>query len=141
MRRRLRYAIVVAAALTPLFGLTGRSAEREGARPAAYSFELVEIPTPPLGGLKLPNSALEPLDWDALDRVGSQMITLQPSLLFCRAVVLCFRPCCRRARRGRCIPPLTQVCHQALADGQLSEEQARTFFEHNFRPSAHNQVG
>jgi membrane-bound lytic murein transglycosylase A len=29
---------------------------------------------------------------------------------------------------------LTQVCRQALAVGQLTDDQARIFFEHNFRP-------
>jgi len=46
------------------FGRTGHSAERE-IRLAAHLFESVEIPTPLLGGLKFPNSALEPVDWDA----------------------------------------------------------------------------
>jgi membrane-bound lytic murein transglycosylase A len=29
---------------------------------------------------------------------------------------------------------LTQVCRQALAVGHLADDQARIFFEHNFRP-------
>jgi hypothetical protein len=128
MRRRLRFAIVVAAALTPLFGLTGRSAERDRARPAAYSFESVEIPTPPLGGLKLPNSALEPIDWDALIgwAVDDHAAAFATFLSSCRPLLKTVLPL---SDMRPMYSALKRVCHQALAAGPLTDEQARVFFE------------
>ena len=140
MRRRLRYAIVVAAALTPLFGLTGRSAERQRARPAAYSFESVEMPTPPLGGLKLPNSALEPMDWDALIgwAVDDHAAAFATFLSSCRPLLKTVLP---SSDTRPMYSALKHVCHQALTAGPLTDEQARVFFENNFRPLRITKLG
>jgi membrane-bound lytic murein transglycosylase A len=140
MHCRLRYAIVVAAALTPLFGLTGRSAERERARPAAYSFESVEIPTPPLGGLKLPNSALEPIDWDALIgwAVDDHAAAFATFLSSCRPLLKTVLPL---SDTRPMYSALKRVCHQALTAGPLTDGQARVFFENNFRPLRITKLG
>lgn len=140
MRRRLRYAIVVAVALTPLFGLTGRSAERQRARPAAYSFESVEMPTPPLGGLKLPNSALEPMDWDALIgwAVDDHAAAFATFLSSCRPLLKTVLP---SSDTRPMYSALKHVCHQALTAGPLTDEQARVFFENNFRPLRITKLG
>jgi peptidoglycan lytic transglycosylase A len=140
MRCRLRYGIVIAAALTPLFGRTGHSAEREIPRLAAHSFESVEIPTPLLGGLKLPNSALEPVDWDALSgwTVDDHAAAFATFLSSCRPLLQTAPP--SNGTRPMNFA-LKHVCHQALAAGPLTDEQARLFFENNFRPLRITKLG
>jgi hypothetical protein len=54
----------------PLLGLpaqSGQGAERPRTQLAARSFELIEEPTFRPEPLKLPGSALEPVDWNELD--------------------------------------------------------------------------
>jgi membrane-bound lytic murein transglycosylase A len=140
MRRRLRSAIVVAAALTPLFGLTSHSAERERGRLAVHSIEWVETPTPPLGALTLPDSALEPVDWDALSgwAVDDHAIAFGTFLSSCRPLLRTVLP------SGNTRPmylALKSICHQALSVGPLTDEQARMFFETNFRPLRITKLG
>jgi membrane-bound lytic murein transglycosylase A len=140
MRRRLRYAIVVAAALAPLFGPTSYGAQRERTPRTAHSFELVETPTPPLGGLKLPNSALEPIDWDALSgwTVDDHAAAFATFLSSCRPLLRTVMPA---SDTRPMYSALKHVCHQALAAAPLTDERARVFFEHNFRPLRITKLG
>jgi membrane-bound lytic murein transglycosylase A len=140
MRHCLRYAIVVAAALTPLFGPSGHSAERERARLSAHSFELVETPTPPLGSLKLPDSALEPVDWDALSgwAVDDHAAAFATFLSSCRPLLRTVLP---SSDTRPMYLALKHICRQALAGGPLTDEQARVFFENNFRPLRITKLG
>ena len=66
MYRRLQYVVVAAAVVTPLIGPPGYGAARPIVKPAAHSLESVDLSKPPPEPLKLPNSALEPIDWNAL---------------------------------------------------------------------------
>jgi membrane-bound lytic murein transglycosylase A len=140
MYRRLRYAVVVAAALTPLLSPAGYSAERARARPAVRAFESVEIPTSPLGALKLPNSALEPIDWDALSgwAVDDHAAAFATFLSSCRPLIRTVLP--SSGTRPMYLA-LKHICHQALAAGPLTDEQARVFFENNFRPLRITKLG
>ena len=70
MYQGLQHAIVIVAVVTPLLGLSAQSvqgAERPRTQLAARSVELIEEPTFQPEPLKLPGSALEPIDWNALD--------------------------------------------------------------------------
>jgi membrane-bound lytic murein transglycosylase A len=140
MRVYLRYAIVVAAALTPLFGPTGHSAQRERARLAAHLFELVEVPTPPLGALKLPSSTLEPIDWGALSgwAVDDHAAAFAAFLSSCRPLLRTVMP---SSDTRPMYLALKHVCYQALTAGPLTDEQAQQFFENNFRPLRITKLG
>jgi membrane-bound lytic murein transglycosylase A len=137
---RLRYAIVVATILTPLFGSSSHSAERGIARLAAHSFESVEISAPLSGGLKLPNSALEPIDWDTLSgwAADDHAAAFATFLASCRALLQTAVP--SRGTRPMYFA-LKHVCHEALATGPLTEGSARMFFENNFRPLRVTKLG
>jgi hypothetical protein len=62
-----RYAVVAAAIVAPLLAppSTGAAA-RPIVHPVVHSLEPSDLPKPPTEPLKLPNSALEPIDWNAL---------------------------------------------------------------------------
>jgi hypothetical protein len=133
---RLRHTVVTATVITPLLGLAtqpGNGAERPRTQLAARSFELVEVSMPRPEPLKLPGSALEPIDWNTLDgwAVDDHAAAFATFLASCRPLVRTMLP------KGETRPmyfALTHVCRQALATGRLAEEQARMFFENNFRP-------
>jgi membrane-bound lytic murein transglycosylase A len=140
MYRRLRYAVVAAAIVTPLLGLPGHGVERPRAQLVARSLKPDDVSTPRPEPLKLPDSALEPIDWNSLDGWAAD----DHAAAFATFLASC-RP------RLRTIPPegetrpmyfgLTQVCRRALAAGRLAEEQARIFFERNFRPLRITKLG
>jgi membrane-bound lytic murein transglycosylase A len=143
MHRRLRHTVVTAIVITPLLGLPGQpghGAERPRTQLAARSFELVEVSTPRPEPLKLPGSALEPIDWNALDgwAVDDHAAALATFLASCRPLLRTPLP------KGETRPmyfALTHVCRQALAAGRLAKEQARMFFENNFRPLRITKLG
>ncbi len=143
MVQRLRHAIVIVAAVTPLLGLpaqSGQGAERPRIQLAARSFELVEEPTFRSEPLKLRGSALEPLDWSALDgwAVDDHALAFATFLASCRPLLRTMLP------KGEARPmyfALRHVCRDALAVGRLAEEQARMFFESNFRPLRITKLG
>jgi hypothetical protein len=64
---------------------------------------LIEEPTFQPEPLKLRGSALEPIDWSALD--GWAVDNHAAALATFLASFRCCGPCCRRARRARCISP------------------------------------
>jgi len=140
MYHSLQCAVVTTAVLTPLFGLPGHAAERPRLQLAARSFEPVEIATPPSEPLKLPNSALEPVDWNALNgwAADDHAAAFGAFLASCRPMLRTFVP---DAETRPMYSALKRVCRRALAAGQITEEQARTFFESNFRPLRITKLG
>ena len=141
--RSIRYAVPTAGVFMLLFGLAaqcGDPAERPGTEFAALSFERGEASAPRAEPLRLPDSQLEPIDWNALDgwAADDHAAALTTFLASCRPLL-------------RTIPPkdetrpmyfaLRDVCRRALAAGPPAEERARLFFEGNFRPLRLNRLG
>jgi len=137
---RLAYAVVAATVITLLLGLSGHTAQRVRSQLAAHSFEPDNVSKPLPEPLKLPNSVLEPIEWNALDgwAADDHAAAFTTFLASCRPLLRTMLPA------GETRPmyfALAQVCLRALAGGQLSEGQARTFFEHNFRPLRITKLG
>jgi membrane-bound lytic murein transglycosylase A len=137
---RLRFVVVVATVVTPLLGLPGHSAARPRAQPVAHSLEPAAASTLGPEPLKLPDSALEPIDWNALDgwAVDDHAAAFATFLTSCRPLLR------TNLSAGETRPmyfALMQVCRRALAAGQLAQEQARMFFERNFRPLRITKLG
>ena len=90
--------------------------------------------------LMLPDSALEPIEWDALKgwAADDHTAAFAAFLTSCRALI-------RTSRRDNEKRPmygaLMQVCSRALAAGQLTDDQVRLFFERNFRPLRITKLG
>ena len=131
--RRFAFAVVVAAVATPLLSLPSHGAARQRVQPAAHSVEPIRAPTPGPEPLKFPDSALEPIDWNALDGWAAD----DHAAAFATFLTSC-RPLLRTSRAvGETRPmyfAMMQVCRRALAAGRLAREQAQMFFEHSFRP-------
>jgi membrane-bound lytic murein transglycosylase A len=141
MYRSLRYAVVAAGVVTPLLGLSaqpGHGTERSKPQLVARSLVPDDVPRPE--PLRLPDSALEPIDWYALDgwAVDDHAAAFATFLVSCRPMLRTIKP------QGETRPmyfALTHVCQRALAAGRLSDEQARMFFERNFRPLRITKLG
>ncbi len=139
--RRWRYAIV--AVVAPVFFLPMQFAQSAAPSKA-------RLPTRPLvvhaiaslrpETLSFPNSALEPIEWSALDgwRVDDHAAAFATFLTSCR---LLLRTSLRDGETRPMFFALMQVCRQALAAGRLTDDQARLFFEHNFRPLRITKLG
>jgi membrane-bound lytic murein transglycosylase A len=137
--RRLQYVVVAAAVIAPVFCLPSYGA----ARPMVHAMlrsVLTDVPKPLPEPLKLPNSALEPVDWSALDRWAAD----DHAAAFATFLASC-HPLLRTIPAKSEIRPmylaLTHVCRQALAAGRPTAEQARVFFERNFRPLRISKLG
>src|SRR5215469_51753 len=90
--------------------------------------------------LRLPNTAIEPIEWNALngweaDDHAAAFATFSTS---CRPLL---RASVQEGDKRPMYLALTQVCRQALAVGRLTDDQARLFFEHNFRPLHITKLG
>src|SRR5262249_9514274 len=137
--RRLQYVVVVAAVVAPLFG-AGHGAARTNVKPAPHSLDPFDVSKPPPEPLKLRNSALEQIDWHALGGLATD----DHAAAFATFVASC-RPLLRTILSKTETRPmslaLTHVCRQALAVGRPTAEQARTFFERNFRPLRITKLG
>ena len=140
MCRLSRYALVAAAVVTPLLGPPSHGAARPIVQPAAHSLEPGDVSKPIPEPLKLPNSALEPIDWSAL----GGWATDDHAAAFATFVTSC-RPLLRTILSKSETRPmylaLIHVCRQALATGRPTAEQARMFFERNFRPLRITKLG
>jgi membrane-bound lytic murein transglycosylase A len=143
MYRSLRHIVVTAAVImlpSCLAAHSSHGAERPGAQLATRSLEPANASAPGPAPLTLPDSQLEPLDWNALggwaaDDHGAAFATL---LVSCRPLVRTITP------KGETRPmyfALKDVCRRALAADRLSNEQARLFFERNFRPLRISKLG
>jgi membrane-bound lytic murein transglycosylase A len=143
MYRRLRYAVAAAGIVAPLLGLLGQpghGAERSTAQLVARSLELDDVSSPRPEPLRLPDSALEPIDWNALEgwAADDHAAAFATFLVSCRPMLRTIPP------QGETRPmyfALTNVCQRALAAGRLADEQARMFFERNFRPLRITKLG
>ncbi len=141
--RRLRYAVMTAGVVMLLFGLaaqSGHGAERHGVQVAARSPEPNEASAPRPEPLTLPDSQLEPIDWNALERwaADDHVAAFTTFLASCRPLLRTIPPA------GETRPmyfALKHVCRRALSVGLLAETQARLFFESNFRPVRISKTG
>jgi peptidoglycan lytic transglycosylase A len=90
--------------------------------------------------LRLPDTAVEPIEWNALNgwKADDHAAALATFLTSCRPLV---RAAVREGDKRPMYVALTQVCRQALAVGRLTNDQARVFFEHNFRPLRITKLG
>ena len=87
------------------------------------------------------DSALEPLDWSALDgwTTDDHSAAFATFLASCRPLLKTILP--RGEMRFDVPRPGPHVCRQAVVVGQLAPEQARIFFERNFRPLRITKLG
>ena len=108
--------------------------------PVVHSLMPSDVPKPQAEPLRLPNAALEPIDWNAL----GGWATDDHAAAFATFVASC-RPLLRTVLSKSETRPmylaLTHVCRQALAAGRPTAEQARMFFERNFRPLRITKLG
>ncbi len=138
-----RYAVTIAGVLTPLLGLSAQPSHRLEQPRTQLTVRSLE-PAPALTSgpepLRLSDSALEPIEWTALDGWAAD----DHAAAFATFLASC-RPLLRTALpKGETRPmyfALVHVCRQALAAGHLAEEQARLFFEQNFRPLRITKLG
>jgi membrane-bound lytic murein transglycosylase A len=145
-KRHFRYAVVLAALITPLFdfpaqtahGLTRLKAPLP-ARSLANDLSIVQAEP-----LRLPDSALEPIDWNALDgwQTDDHDAAFATFLASCHPLLRA-GPSEARKRPTSLVMSLAlaHVCQQALTIGRLTEDQARMFFERNFRPLRITKLG
>jgi membrane-bound lytic murein transglycosylase A len=133
MCRLLQYAFVSAALVAPLLAATGHGMARPRIQFAARPLAPVGISTPGLEPLRFPDTALEPIDWNALDgwAADNHASALGTFLASCRRLL---RTIPAKSEMRPMYFAMTHVCSQAVAVGRLNAEQARTFFERNFRP-------
>jgi hypothetical protein len=128
---------VLAGVLTPLLGIpiqAGYFVDQPTALRALNS-----VGRPAQDPLRFPNSALEPIDRDSLDDWGTD----DHAAAFATFLTSC-RPLLRTNPKGQLRPmyyTLKDAYQKALAAGQLAEEQARLFFERNFRPLHITKLG
>jgi peptidoglycan lytic transglycosylase A len=139
MYGHLRYA-VLGAMVVMLLGLPGHGAERPRGKLPTHSFVANDVSTPPSEPLRLPDSAFEPIDWSTLDGwpTDDHATAFATFLASCRPLLRTIMP---KGEMRLMYFALTHVCRQALAAGRLVEEQARMFFERNFRPLRITKLG
>jgi membrane-bound lytic murein transglycosylase A len=90
--------------------------------------------------LRLPNTAIEPIEWNALNgwEADDHAAAFATFLTSCRPLL---RASVQEGDKRPMYLALTQVCRQALAVDRLTDDQARMFFEHNFRPLHITKLG
>ena len=96
--------------------------------------------TPQPEPLRFSDAAIEPIEWTAVkgwsaDDHAAALVTFLAS---CRALL---RTSVREVNKRPMYAALTKVCRQALAMGRLTQDQARLFFERNFRPLRITKLG
>jgi membrane-bound lytic murein transglycosylase A len=143
MYGRWRYAVVAARIVTPLLVLSLQSALAVGPlkeQIAARSIAAGSVSTPQPKPLRLPDSALEPIDWNTLDgwQADDHAAAFATFLASCRPL-LHTNPA--KGEKRPMYLALTHACREAVAAGRLADEQARIFFERNFRPLRISKLG
>jgi membrane-bound lytic murein transglycosylase A len=132
-----RYVLVTAGIGILLFSLTAQySHSAEWPKTHQLIIRAVkpdEASTPQLEPLKLPDAQLEPIAWGALQgwTADNHSLAFKTFLESCRPL-LRSSPAKREARPMYFA--LKHVCRLALDAGRLAKDQARLFFERNFRP-------
>jgi membrane-bound lytic murein transglycosylase A len=127
--------VMIVGIVTQLLGLSAEAAPDLERRSQVPTFPLAIFgpsttqPEP----LRLSNTALEPIEWNSLQGWGADdhAAAFATFLTSCRPLL---RTSLRDAERRSMYIALMQVCRQALAAGRLTNDQARPFFERNFRP-------
>jgi membrane-bound lytic murein transglycosylase A len=104
------------------------------------SVKAIGISTLPPEPLRLPNTAIEPIDWNTLKgwEADDHAAAFATFLTSCRPLL---RASVQEGDKRPMYLALTQVCRQALAVGRLTDDQARIFFEDNFRPLHITKLG
>jgi membrane-bound lytic murein transglycosylase A len=125
---------VAAVAIVLLFAPAAQSAqaaERAKAEPAAREPDKASAGEPE--PLKLPDSQLEPIGWNALDgwAADDHAASFAAFLASCRPLLRTVAP---ESEMRPMYAALKDVCRRAVAAGALAREPARRFFERNFRP-------
>src|SRR5262249_42437488 len=126
---------VVVGIVAQVVGLSAHAAAGLGRKPQ------LAPPPPPIFGpstappepLRLRATALEPIEWNALKGWSGddQVAAFATFLASCRSLL---RSSLRQNEKRPMYAALTQVCRRALVAGGLAKDQARLFFERNFRP-------
>jgi len=90
--------------------------------------------------LRLTDAAIEPIEWNALHGwpADDHVAALATFLASCRPLL---RTSLREADKRPMYAALIEVCRRALAIGRLTQDQARLFFERNFRPLRITKLG
>jgi membrane-bound lytic murein transglycosylase A len=114
--------------------------ERPRAELAVRSLAASDVSTARPEPLQLTDSALEPIEWNALKgwAADDHATAFATFLTSCRPLL---RTNVAQGKKRPMYVALTQVCRQALAAGRLTEDQARLFFERNFRPLRVTKLG
>jgi membrane-bound lytic murein transglycosylase A len=132
---RWRYTLVVAGLITALLRLPAQPAHGSAGQRvvAARSLAANDLSKTQPEPLKLPDSALEPVDWNALEgwRADDHAAAFVAFLASCRPLL---HTSPAESDKRPIYLALRRVCQQALAGGRLPEDEARLFFERNFRP-------
>src|SRR6516165_4883643 len=104
------------------------------------SVKAIGTSTLPPEPLRLPNTAIEPIDWNTLKgwEADDHAAAFATFLTSCRPLL---RASVQEGDKRPMYLALTQVCRQALAVGRLTDDQARIFFEDNFRPLHITKLG
>ena len=90
--------------------------------------------------MRLPDAAIEPIEWNALKgwSADDHVAALATFLASCHPLL---RTGLREADKRPMYAALVEVCRQAVAAGRLAQDQARLFFERNFRPLRITKLG
>ena len=90
--------------------------------------------------LRLPDTALEPIDWNDLKgwSADDHAAAFATFLASCRPLL---RSKLSGGEKRPMYPALLEVCRRALAVGRLTDDQARLFLERNFRPLRITKLG
>src|SRR6266480_1434866 len=125
--------VMIVGIVTQLLGLSAQAApgvERKSQVPT-FPLAIFGPSTTQPEPLRLSDTALEPIEWNALKgwRADDHAAAFATFLTSCRPLL---RTSLRDSERRS--DALMQVCRQALAAGRLTDDQARLFFERNFRP-------
>src|SRR5690348_2693278 len=90
--------------------------------------------------LRLPDAAVEPIEWNSLKGWSDDdhVAALATFLASCRPLL---RTSLAETDKRPMSAALVEVCRRAFAAGRLTHDQARLFFERNFRPLRITKLG
>jgi membrane-bound lytic murein transglycosylase A len=90
--------------------------------------------------LRLPDTALEPVDWNVLKgwSTDDHAAAFATFLASCRPLL---RSSLSLGEKRPMYPALVEVCRRAIGVGRLTDDQARLFLERNFRPLRITKLG